>query len=66
MDKPSLILAVSKLAVLGEHAGFSIEQMIQLLNEGLTVPDLLELIEARLGGEEQDINPASSTPRWIM
>jgi hypothetical protein len=33
-----------KLAVAGEQAGLSVEQMIRLLNDGLAVETLLELI----------------------
>ncbi len=66
MVKPSLILAVNKLAVLGERAGFSIEQMIQLLNAGLSVPNLLELIVSRLAAQEREAIPVFSSPRWIM
>jgi hypothetical protein len=32
-----VVEAVHKLAVAGEQAGFSFEQMIQLLNAGITV-----------------------------
>ena len=42
--KQSLTRAVGKLAVAGEQAGFTLEQMIQLLNDGLTVEALLDII----------------------
>jgi hypothetical protein len=48
MDNPSLVLAISKLAAAGEQAGFSLEQMIDLLDAGLEVETLLELICWRL------------------
>jgi hypothetical protein len=32
----------------GEQAGFSVEQMIRLLNAGMTVETLLNIIERRL------------------
>jgi len=48
MEKPSLLTAVGKLAIAGEQAGFKIEQMIELLNEGLSVETLLDLIYWRL------------------
>jgi hypothetical protein len=48
MDKRSIVQAVYKLALAGEQAGFSLEQMIELLKSGITVPTLLLLIEVRL------------------
>jgi len=50
MESPSLVLAISKLAVAGEQAGFTLEQMSQLLDEGLSVATLLDLIAWRLHG----------------
>ena len=44
MDNPSLLLAISKLAAAGEEAGFTLEEMIDLLDRGLGVKTLLELI----------------------
>lgn len=48
MNRPSLEIAIAKLAIAGEQAGFTVEQMIELLNQGLTVLTLLELIQWRL------------------
>ena len=48
MENPSLILAISKLAAAGEQAGFSLEQMIDMLDHGLEVETLLDLICLRL------------------
>lgn len=45
---PSRVNAIIKLAVAGEYAGFSLEQMIQLLDSGMSVVDLLDLINWRL------------------
>jgi hypothetical protein len=50
MENPSLVLAISKLAVAGEQAGFTLEQMIELLDAGVEVETLLELIAMRLFG----------------
>ena len=47
MQDSSLVAAIEKLAIAGEQAGFSVEQMIQLLNDGLTVESLLNLISWR-------------------
>ena len=63
MEKPSVVRAVYKLCVEGEQAGFSLEQMIQMLNAGITVETLLHLIEWRLRGI--DSSPARFT-HWIM
>jgi hypothetical protein len=49
MERTRLVTAIGKLAIAGEQAGLSVEQMIQLLNDGLTVETLLELISWRLG-----------------
>lgn len=48
MEKPSLATSVCKLAMAGEQAGFTVEQMIRLLNAGITVETLLDIIERRL------------------
>jgi hypothetical protein len=48
MEKPSLQTAITKLAIAGEQAGFTVEQMIELLNQALTVLALLDLIQWRL------------------
>jgi hypothetical protein len=44
MQRPSTAQTVYKLAIAGEQAGFSIEEMIQMLNAGITVETLLHLI----------------------
>jgi hypothetical protein len=44
MENSSLVSAIEKLAIAGEQAGFTVEQMIQLLNDGLTVETLFDLI----------------------
>jgi hypothetical protein len=61
--RPSTAQAVYKLTIAGEQAGFSVEEMIQMLNAGVTVGTLLQLIEWRLRGI--DPSPARSS-RWIM
>jgi len=37
MQKPSLLASVSKLAMAGESAGLSVEEMIELLNAGVSI-----------------------------
>jgi hypothetical protein len=53
--------AISKLVSAGEQAGFTVEEMIQLLQTGASVESLLCLIELRLS---PITNPSSS--RWVM
>lgn len=43
-----LLRSVGKLAIAGERAGFTIEQMIRVLNAGFTVECLIDLIVERL------------------
>lgn len=59
IEKP-IMIAIEKLVLAGEEAGFSIEQMIQILQAGASVEGLLQLIERRL-------SPAvPSSSRWVM
>jgi hypothetical protein len=61
MERDSLVVAIiSKLAAAGEQAGFSLEQMIQLLNAGLSLDSLIELIACRF--EHQ--TPPSVSSYW--
>jgi hypothetical protein len=63
MESPSTAVTVYKLALAGEPAGFSLDDMISLLNFGLTVETLLQLIEWRLTIlESNEPHPA----RWVM
>jgi len=48
MATPSLENSICKLAMAGEQVGFSVEQMIWMLNAGVTLEGLLGLIEWRL------------------
>ena len=41
MQNPSLVPAIAKLAIAGEQGGVSVEQMIRLLDDGLTIETLL-------------------------
>ena len=62
MRRSSIAQSVYKLAIAGEQAGFSVVGMIQMLNAGITVETLLDLIEWRL----RDAVPESRSSRWIM
>ena len=67
MENVSLYHAVCKLAIAGEQAGFTVEQMIQLLNAGISIEILLEMIEKRLHPETKSPMPVPvSSLRWVM
>ncbi len=59
----SIVTSFYELAVAGEKAGFSLEDMIGYLNAGLTVENLLNLILRRLTAVEP-IKPYSA--RCVM
>jgi hypothetical protein len=66
MENTSLVLAISKLAAAGELAGFTLEQMIDLLDTGLEVETLLELICLRLNSAATAPNHEVSRYRWVV
>ena len=68
MATPSVAAAVFKLARAGEQAGFTIQQMIALLNGGVGVASLLTLIEWKLSHApvSSDKPDHLSSSRWIM
>lgn len=51
---------------MGQQAGFSIEQMIHLLNEGITVETLLDLISWRLTQATPLAPMTESSSGWAM
>ena len=63
MATPSLVIAIGKLAAAGERAGFTLEEMIQLLDSGVSVATLLELISRRL---EDLARPSPQRTHWVM
>ena len=63
MKQPALVRAVERLAQAGEQAGFSVEKMIQMLNAGVTVEILLDIIERSLQASPVETGGSS---RWIM
>jgi len=66
MEKPLLAGVVGKLAIAGEEAGFSVEQMIRILNAGVDVEDLLRVIESRLNKKRAKPVTLITSSRWIM
>jgi hypothetical protein len=63
MEHPVLARAIEKFAAAGEKAGFTVEQMIQILNAGVGIETLLDIIERTLVGQS---NPQRVSSRWIM
>jgi hypothetical protein len=67
MECQSQVNAIRKLAVAGEQAGLSLALMIQLLNSGMSVVALLDLITWRLElaqrSSAQDVFPIGSGSR---
>jgi hypothetical protein len=67
MSKPSIAATVYKLALAGQQAGFSLEQMIEMLDCGITVQTLLGLIESRLASHQWQEMPAeTASSQWVM
>ena len=62
MATPSIRNSIGKLALAGEQAGFTVDQMIWMLNAGLSVEGLLWLIEWRLSS----LDALSPFSRWIV
>lgn len=65
MDKPTLVSGIAKLASAGQQAGFTLEQMIGLLNAGLGVEGLVDLIAWRLE-QPQPQGPLSPGSTWVI
>jgi hypothetical protein len=54
MQQSVLEQAIEKLVMGGEQAGFSIQDMIRILDAGVEVKTLLDLIELSLRWQEED------------
>jgi hypothetical protein len=63
--EPSLVAAIEKLAIAGQQAGLSVEQMIDLLNDGMAVDTLLDLIECRLEAPHTPPILQGSSSNWV-
>lgn len=66
VEKQSLRAAVEKLALAGEQAGFSIDQMIQMLNIGISVEALIMLILWQLDSVQEPLTAVVSLTNWLM
>lgn len=64
MQTSTLESSIQKLALIGVQAGFSVEQMIELLNAGVGVDTLLDLISWRLE-QPTPLAPVSRSSQWI-
>lgn len=64
--RPPLLSAINKLAMAGEQAGFSLEHMIQLLDDGLSVETLLDLIAWSLERRQRALSELSCNSNWVM
>jgi hypothetical protein len=64
MEKQSLTVAIGERAISGEKAGFTVEQMTQLLEDELTVKTLLDLISWRLNTRDLPPAPCGSSSYW--
>jgi hypothetical protein len=62
MRQAALAHAIEKLARAGEQAGISVEEMIQILNGGVSVSILLDFIELSLEAHREN---ATRHPHWI-
>lgn len=65
MQNAALLSGISKLAIAGEQAGFTVEQMIDLLNAGLGVGDLIDVIAWRLE-QPGHLAPVLSASSWVV
>jgi len=66
MAAPSIAASIFKLAVAGEQAGFTLEQMIELLNAGLTAESPLRMIERGLARASAGEPEQLGSSRWVM
>ena len=66
MARATLLTAIGKLAIAGHQAGFSLEQMIDLLNAGLSVEILLDLIAWRFEGTQSALPQLGSSSNWVV
>lgn len=65
LTSPSLVGAVERLAIAGQQAGLSVEQMIDLLNDGMAVDTLLDLIAWRLEAMRNPLLLRGAPSDWV-
>jgi hypothetical protein len=64
MEKDTLILGIAKLVMAGQQAGFTVEQMIELLNAGVGLDTLIDLISWHLE-QPSPLTPVIRSSGWI-
>jgi hypothetical protein len=57
--------SISKLAIAGQQAGLTVEQMVRLLSDGLSVETLLDLIAWRLDPVHL-LRSVPSLSNWVV
>jgi len=60
---PTLVQAIERLAMAGEEAGFSVEDMIRMLCAGVSVETLLDIIDRSLQPPQKETDRSS---RWTV
>jgi hypothetical protein len=65
LTSPPLVAAIEKFAIAGQQAGLSVEQMIDLLNDGMAVDTLLDLIAWRLEALRNPLVLRRSSSDWV-
>jgi hypothetical protein len=63
MEEPIVKRAIESLARAGEEAGISVEDMIRILNAGVSVEALLDLIRRNARACSEKIGRSSG---WVM
>jgi len=67
---PHLSSAIERLARAGEQAGFSVEEVIEMLNAGLSIGALLDMISYSLSHDalecaQQGVEESTSASAWL-
>lgn len=65
MEQPNLPAMIGKLVLTAEEADMDVQQMIDLLNVGLSIEALLLLIELRLEDKQRKAFQYA-VPKWTM
>lgn len=66
MEDELKVAAIYKLALAGERAGYSVDEMIEMLRDGLSVENLLYLIERQLRLKDMTHAAETFSSTWVM
>ena len=58
-----LLSTIERFARAGEQAGFSVEEMIEMLNDGVSIGALLDMISYSLSHEAPEYSSSRPVPR---